>query len=278
MRKIIWITLTLVVFLGCSNEPGDLAEYEEAGRQAFLKRDYVKAKDYLGKAAALESSNREVLYYLGLTYQREYYLDSALFYLKRADILHPNDREINTVLYPIAAELKEWELAARALGVLIATGDPIEQHRERLADLNAKMGNLVVAFIHAKELLKAEPNNPDRYYQVAVLAHQNDSADYALNVVNQALDRFGAQKPFLVAKAMILSAKGENTIAESILRPMFEADSSVENKMNLAAVLAEQDARSKKEEARRLYLEVRDYLGNLPVIDSMLTELEKDLQ
>lgn len=278
MRKTVWIVLLLATFCRCGSGPETLAEYEEAGRQAFLNREYVKAKDYLGKAAALESSNREVLYFLGLTYQREYYLDSAMFYLKRADILHPNDREINTVLYPIAVELKEWELAARALMVLVITGDPIEEHRERLADLNAKMGNLVVAYIHARELLKSEPDNPDRYYQVAVLAHQNDSMDHAFEVVNQALDRFGAQKRFLVAKAMILSAKQDHNGAEEILRSILAADSSAENKLNLAAVLAENDARSKKEEARRLYIEVRDYIGHLPLIDSMLTELEKDLQ
>jgi len=278
MRTVVLIFLSLAVLSGCGNEPNTLAEYEEAGRQAFLNREYVKAKDYLGKAAALESSNRDVLYYLGLTYQREYYLDSAMFYLKRADILHPYDREINTVLYPIAFELKEWELAARALMVLVVTGDPIEQHRERLADLNAKMGNMVVAYIHARELLKSEPDNPDRYYQVAVLAHQNDSVSQALDIINQALARFGAQKRFLVAKGMILSALGDHKGAEDILRPILHADSSAENKLNLAAVLAENDARSKKEEARRLYIEVRDYVGNLPIIDSMLTELEKDLQ
>jgi len=278
MRKIVWIFLSLAMFSGCGSEPQTLAEYEEAGRKAFLERDYVKAKDYLGKAAALESSNRDVLYYLGLTYQREYYLDSTLFYLKRADILHPNDREINTVLYPIAVELKEWELAARALMVLVITGDPIEQHRERLADLNAKMGNMVVAYIHARELLKAEPDNPDRYYQVAVLAHHNDSVDQAFAIVNEALERFGAQKRFLVAKAMIMSARKDHDGAEEILRSILEADSSAENKLNLAAVLAENDVRAKKEEARRLYIEVRDYVGNLPLIDSMLTALEKDLQ
>ena len=127
-------------------------------------------------------------------------------------------------------------------------------------------------------MLKAEPENPSRYYQVAILAHQNDSVDYALDVVNRAIEKFGDQLQFTTTKGILLAEKKDFDGAERLLRPILDADSSIMNKLNLANVLADQDSRPKKEEARRLYLDIKEQVGNQYNIDSLLTELEKDLK
>jgi tetratricopeptide (TPR) repeat protein len=242
-----------------------------------LNEDYAKARAYLGKAASLKSSDRDVLYYLGMSYQREFFLDSALFYLKRADLLHPLDREVNEALYPIAAQLKEWDLAARAIMVLVQTGDPIEQYRERLADLNVKMGNNIIAFVHARELLKTDSLNPDRYYQLSVLAFKIDSFQVAEDVVDRAIDKFGPNPAFLSSKGMLLTQKSEYAEAEKIFRPLLEADSSVINKYRLASALIDQSARTKKEEAYRLYSDIKDVVGPELKVDSLLMSLDSIL-
>ena len=277
MRKILLIVMPLFVFIASCGEPDSLSEFEQAGKEAYLNEDFAKAREYLGKAASMKSSDRDVLYYLGMSYQREFFLDSALFYLKRAALLHPSDREVNEALYPIAAQLKEWDYAIRAIMVLVQTGDPIEDYRERLADLNVKSGNNVVAFIHAKELLKMDSLNPDRYYQLSVLAFKIDSFYVAEDLVDLAIDKFGPSPVFLSSKGMLLTQKGELEQAEKLLRPLLVSDSSTINKYRLANALVDQSDRSKKEEAFRLYLDIKDFVGPELKVDSMLFHLDSIL-
>ncbi|UCG61453.1 MAG: hypothetical protein JSV52_14220 [Candidatus Zixiibacteriota bacterium] len=277
MLKHVLLLIPLIILVtGCSG-PSTLAEYEEAGKKAYEDEDYARARDYLGKAASMKSSDRDVLYYLGMSYQREFFLDSALFYLKRADLLHPNDREINETLYPIAAQLNEWDFAIKAIMVLVLTGDPIENYRERLADLNVKMGNNIVAFIHARELLKMDPDNPERYYQLAILAYNIDSLHVSENTVDTALAKFGPLPQFLSAKGMLLTDKGEFAQAEKILRPLYEEDPSIINKYKLANALIGQDDRAKKQEAYQLYMSLKDLVGPEFKIDSLLADLSGQL-
>ena len=277
MRRLLWLVIPALMLVACDMEPKTIGELEKAGKEAFLKEDYAKARDYLGKAVTLKSSDRDILYFLGLSYKRDYMMDSALFYLKRTDILHPNDREVNLSIYPIAAELKEWELAARAVNVMIATGDPIEKYRERLADLNVKMENYFVAFLHARALLEMEPENPGRYYQLSLISFKLDSLNYSLDIIEQAMDKFGENPRFLSQKGLILSEKKEYAAAERIFRPLLAADSSAMTKWNLAGALANQDKRSKKQEAYELYQQVKDILGPQFQIDSSLSVLEQEL-
>lgn len=277
MRKIlVVVALSFLIIASCGG-PDSLSEYEKAGKEAYLNENYAKAREYLGKAVNLKSSDRDVLYYLGMSYQREFFLDSALFYLKRADLLHPMDREVNEALYPIAAQLNEWEFAIRAIMVLVQTGDPIEEYRERLADLNIKEGNNIVAFVHARELLKMDSLNPDRYYQLSVLAFKVDSFHVAEDVIDRAIDKFGPSPMFLSSKGMLLTQRGEYTQAEKILRPLLAEDSSTINKYRLANALIDQSARSKKEEAFRLYFDIKDVVGPELKVDSLLHYLDSTL-
>lgn len=277
MKKLRLIMIPMIIIAVACGGPNSLSEYEKAGKEAYLKEDYAKAREYLGKAASMKSSDRDVLYYLGMSYQREFFLDSALFYLKRADLLHPNDREINEALYPIAAQLKEWDYAARAIMVLVLTGDPIEDYRERLADLNVRSGNNIVAFIHTRELLKTDSLNPDRYYQLATLAYKIDSFQVAEQTVDVAIDKFGVTPEFLSTKGVLLTQKGEYARAEKILRPLLEADSSIVNMYRLANALREQADRSKKEEAFQLYSNIKYVVGPEFKVDSLLSDLSEAL-
>lgn len=277
MRRLLLLTATAILMVACSKEPQTLVELEKAGKNAYLEEDYTTARDYLGRAVTLKSSDRDVLYFLGMSYQREFLLDSALFYLRRADLLHPNDREINTVMYPIAAQLGEWELAARAIMVMVVTGDSIEPYRERLADLNVKMGNIGVAMIHAKELLRLEPDDVERYHQLAFLAYRKDSLDLAIEVINRATERFGEDNQLVLLRGLVFMAQMDFVSAERLLRRAVAADSSATNKMHLAIALSKQDNRSKKQEAVGLYREIRDFVSPEFKVDSLLFDLELEL-
>ncbi|UCE25595.1 MAG: hypothetical protein JSU74_05995 [Candidatus Zixiibacteriota bacterium] len=277
MHRILLLFVTAILMVACSKEPQTLAELEEAGKKAYLEEDYITARDYLGRAVTMKSSDRDVLYFLGMSYQREFLLDSALFYLKRADLLHPNDREVNSVMYPIAAQLGEWELAARAIMVMVVTGDSIEQYRERLADLNVKMGNIGVALIHAKELLRLEPDKVERYHQLAFLAHRRDSLDLAIEIIDQATEKFGEDNQLVFLRALVYMSQEDFASSEALLRRLVAADSTAINKLHLALALSKQDSNAKKLQAVDLFREVRDFVSPEYKVDSLLFDLELEL-
>ena len=66
MRKILLIIIPLLVLVSSCGGPSSLSEYEEARKEAYLNEDYARAREYLGKAAFMKSSDRDVLYYLGM--------------------------------------------------------------------------------------------------------------------------------------------------------------------------------------------------------------------
>lgn len=278
MKKFSWILIPVLLITACSKSPQTLKEFEKAGREAYLDEEYDLARQYLRQAVILKSSDRDVLYYLGLSFQREYLLDSALFYLKRADLLYPNDREVNSAIYPIASELREWETAIRAINCLIRTGDPLEKYRLVLADLNAKQGNETAALVHAQMLLEAEPDNPDRFYQVAVLAHRVDSMDLAMKTIDAAVAKFGPQDRFFAVKARVLTTLGQFEQAENTLRPLYERDTaSVEYRYLLAFSLSLQGPLEKKREAYRLYRQIQNLVVDDYMIDSAVAALAEEL-
>lgn len=278
MKKIILVSLLIGFFGSCSQEPQTLEELKKAGEKAFINEDYAAARKYLSKAVAQRPSDRHLLYLLGISYQRDYLYDSAFFYLKRVDVLFPGDREVNLELYKIAEAIEDWKNAIKAIHVLVKTGDPIEQYYSALAELNLKNENFKAAYYFYRKLLETQPDNPNHHLVVANLAAQLDSLDVSLAVTDSALEKFGPKVEFLLNKGMFLTAKRRYQESEAIFRSLLASDSSsVPYKLNLANVLASQDDRGKKQEAYRLYLDLKPVVGGEFRLDSMISALEKEL-
>ncbi len=282
MEKTMKILLVLAVFavfcLSCGSEPETFEELKRAGQKAFIDKDYELARDYLTEAVRIKTSDRDVLYFLGLSYSRDYMYDSAYYYLGRANVFHPNDREINLELQQIAYELDEWEAAAKAIKVLIQTGDPLEQWDERLAWLYRQMEKYRFAFYHYNRLFERQPDIKDWYLNLSNSAIAFDSIGFAMWVLDSAISRFGPQSDLLANKGLVYSFAEKHEEAEAILRQAYAMDSnSVATRMNLAHALAAQESEEKKREAYELYSEVRPLVGNTQIIDSVLQELESDL-
>ncbi|MFQ5453043.1 MAG: tetratricopeptide repeat protein, partial [Candidatus Zixiibacteriota bacterium] len=163
MKKVFSLFIFSIIISGCTQEPETFEELKKAGEKEFIKENYPAARKYFVTALKLKQSDRDILYFLGLSYQREYLLDSAIYYLKRGDLIYPNDREINLAIYPIAVELQEWENALKAISVLVTTGDPIDKYYKQLVELNIKAEHYIISFIYLKKLLEAEPDNPNWY-------------------------------------------------------------------------------------------------------------------
>ncbi len=273
--------LVIVLFLlvaGCTSEPKTDEEFIVTGTEAFTKQEFSKARDYLGTAVSRKPSDRQVLFYLGLSYSRDYLYDSAYYYLQRLNLLYPKDIEANREIYNLAIELKEWEGAMDALSTLIEAGDEPSQYWDELSELNKRVGRYENAFTFKKLLLEKEPENPTRYLELANVAALIDSVDLALDIIERATEKFGERQELLVNKGLYLAVAQRFTESESILRKLVLDDSTfIPARLNLAHTLASQKDIAKKREAYNLYLQLEPIAtGNLS-IDSMLVVLKDEL-
>ena len=70
--------------------------------KAFLDGQYAEARVNLLQALQEKTSDKDLLYFTALAYQHDFIMDSAFYYMKRANLLHPNDRELTEQFYDIA--------------------------------------------------------------------------------------------------------------------------------------------------------------------------------
>lgn len=278
MKKLTALLLITSTLFGCSGEPQSVEQLVNAGEKAIVAGDYAHARDYLSKAVARQPSDQHILYLLGISYRRDFLYDSAYYYLKRADLLHPGDREVNLELHRVAAVLQEWKSAVQAIHVLIETGDSEEMYIADLADLNLRLDNFSVAYHYYRRLSQIQPDNVQIWQHVVNLAAQLDSLEIALRVVDSALERFGRQDGLLISKALCLAASGDYDRSEAIFRSLVAQDTtSVGARINLAHTLSSQNSQAKKREALQLYLQVQSQADKSLKIDSLIEVLTEEL-
>jgi tetratricopeptide (TPR) repeat protein len=272
------LLLSLSMAAGCSG-PGSVKEHRAAGKEAFFNQDYAKARQHFLEALTAKPSDKELLHFIALCYRRDFMYDSAYFYLKQSDLLHPNDRETNLQIREVAIELAEWDGAISAVNVLANTGDGFEKHYTQLSDLWARANSPINAMFWARKALDSSPNSPELYLWTAYLAGLCDSLDVALVVLDSAIMIFDSTDAFVANKATILGRKKEYVAAERLLRPVAEKyPEAPEYQFDLAVILSEQDDREKKQEALQLLRELEPQAPSQLRVDSMIAELEKSLQ
>jgi len=277
MKKII-ILLCLTAFLAGCGGSDSVEELKSGGLKAFTDGKYVKARELLLKAIEKNPSDKDLLFFAGMSYKREFYYDSALFYLKRADLLYPKDREINKEIYEVALAVSEWEYAIRAIMVLVDTGDKLEDYYYQLADLYANTDYPLNVFFYLRRAYDKGMDDPNRFLQFANAAAIVDSMDLAFQVIDSAIARFGENPQFLTSKAKFHAYRQDYKTSEKMLRSMLKEDTaSAEVKFNLANVLSMQDSKKKKREALELYKEVKPQIQQYN-IDSVITALEEELK
>ena len=215
-----------------------------------------------------------------MSYKQDFMMDSALFYLKRTDLLHPNDREVNLAIFRVAMQLQDWQNALRASSVLIATGDPIQDYYDQLIDLNIKVNNRPVAFVYAKKYLALDTNDANRYLVAANLAAQIDSVDHAIELMEKAIDKFGRHPQFLINEGIYYASKYDYARSEQLMREAVAIDTvdPVASKLNLANVLSKESSREKKLEAYKIYTDLqKQQLPDVFKIDSTVAALKDEL-
>ena len=278
MKRIIILIFTLGIVLGCSKEPQSFDEFITAGKEAFNKEQYTQAREYLTEAVKLQPSHYETLFFLGLSYSRDYMMDSALIYLKKANHLYKNDREINLELYKVAATVNDAQTTMNAIKVLIKTGDPADYYDEQMADLNSQESKFYNAMYYYKRLLEKEPDNPNRYLDLANCAANTDSIELALRTLDSAEARFGTGPEIKLNRGIFLASIKKYDEAEIILRDLFNSDTLANSfRLSLAHVLSSQDDLKKKKEVYDHYIYLNAKLPGNFNLDSLITVLKTEL-
>lgn len=277
MKKILF--LLIVLCIGCSQEPQTLEELRTAGQNAYVDGDYSSAQIYFSKALLIKASDRDVLYYLGQTFQKLHQDDSAVYYFKRADLLYPNDRELNLAIYHSAEIIKDYTNRIKAIHVLIKTGDAPEPYQFELADLNLRAGNIFVSYLILKKIWENKTDDPNIYLALGNVSAQVDSVEFAAKITREAINRFGEKEQFVVNLAIYLAGAGELAEAEKVLRKVLKKNPKIQSyKMNLANILSVNESKSKKEEGLKIYQNLRLEYGNILNLDSLIVDLLQQLE
>ncbi len=277
MKRFALVGLVLV-FMACSQAPQTLEELTEAGKKSLASGDYLQARTFLLQALKESPSDRDLLYLAGTCYLRERMPDSAHFYLKRADLLHPQDLEINIALAEASMESENWLDARHALEFQRKHGSYDPGRLENLLTASMNGEEYSFAYQYAKEILVSDSDRAMDYLLLANLASELDSPQVAISIMDTALARFGAREEFLRNKATFLIAIKDYPAAERIFRSLLKQDStSVEYQLNLASCLRSQNSRTKSQEAYDIVLALRSGLPDTPELDSVLTEMRQDL-
>jgi tetratricopeptide (TPR) repeat protein len=282
MRRNYFVFAALLIGLvlsGCFGSDS-LEELRKSGYESLEKREFAQARGYFLKALEQDARDKETLVGLAQAYRQDSRYDSAIYYYKRADLMHPKDREILQQIREVAVVLGDWQNAIDAIESMIRLGDPKDMWHEQLADLWLKNGQPGRAFFHARRAVVYGTNNPAIYLQAANWAAQHDSTSAAFEIFDSAIAKFGPLDPFVVNKALLLSMTGQQRQAEALIREAVERESPPppDLQFNLANILASQPERAKKQEALTIYRELGNRYPGQFQLDSLISALDAQLK
>lgn len=271
--------LLLSLFLiGCGQEKTSFEELKKEGVSAYVSGDYLKAREILKKAQQARGTDRDVLYYLGRAYAQDYIYDSAVLVLKQADYLHPDDIEINQAILNAAHSSRAWVEAKDALKNLVRLDKPPDDYLERFNLYYGEIGNIPQLWYYRSQLLKADPDNPVRYLELANVQLKLDSLDRAIEILEDATTRFEDVPELTTNLALYYGYANQDKKAEQLFRSLVAQNP--ENPiylLNLANVLTTQRDRAKKTEGLKIYRDIRSQVPKEIPIDSLIEAVEAEL-
>lgn len=280
MRRLVILFVLGLVAFGCSSQKEDPEYYLKSGQESFLAGKYREATNLFLEGLKHSPSNHELLYYTGLSYQKEYMYDSALFYLKKVDLLFPHEREINLAIYQVAPKVKDWENSIKAIRVLIRNGDNEEKYRNDLIQYYSNREMYVNSMYLLRKVLANNPEKIEPYLQMCNYSTFAESLEVAQAYNDTAVDKFGYVDELKSNQGTIFAFKGEFIKSEKIFRELFNLDTAnFYYKTNLASSLSEQNSILKKKEALKLFEEVRlQTSANSAQLDSIIYNLKEEIQ
>ena len=278
MRRLLFLfIITGFLSVSCGQAPDDFQDLLNSGKDALAAGNYNKAVNNLMKALELSPSDRDVLYYLGLTFDKLALPDSAHTFLTRAYLLYPRDREINNDLLRICPQVNDYDGALKAIQALIVTGDSEKMHWPALANFNYAVDNMYLAAEYYRKLLAEFPDQPTYHLRLADALARLDKFDESNAALQNACDRFGPNPMAYSAMAFNYASMEKFDKAEEYLRKALELDpDNIPSWVNLGHMLRQRGGPDRKREALGIY---RRFLENAPAefgLDSLIKALEAE--
>jgi tetratricopeptide (TPR) repeat protein len=281
MRKLVACVLALIVvgLLACSGERTDLESLRAAGKKAFVNQNYLEARRLFNKALLKAPSDPEVLYFNGLAYKRDYIYDSALIFIKRADLARPNNSEYNREVLDLAVRTENWEYALRAISVLTKNGEPVQNYYSRLAEYTARNKQPLLSLYWQRKVMELDTTNIDEIFRLISIALTVDSLRLADELLTNAERRFGTSDPLVANRAMLMIHEKKYGEAAAAFRALSAKDTTnFGYRLNLANALSMMPAKDSKREALSIYRSIPPEMSAQFKVDSLIVALEKELQ
>jgi len=273
------LVLSACCWIGCSGGRADLESLRAAGKKEFVDRHYLEARTIFNKALLLAPSDTEILYFNGLAYKRDYIYDSALIFIKRADLVKPNNPEYNREILELAQRTENWEYALRAISVLVKNGEPVQSFYSQLAEFTARNKQPLLSLYWQRKVVETDTTNIDETFRLISIALTLDSLGLVEEQLSAAERRFGPSDPLLANRGMLMIHQNRYADATAVFRSLVSKDTANYGyRLNLANALSMMPAKENKREALALYKTIPSEFGTQFKVDSLIVALEKELQ
>ena len=193
-------------------------------------------------------------------------------------ILHPGDIEINQAILNAAHTSRAWVEAKDALKNLVRLDRAPDDYLERFNLYYGEIGNVPQLWYYRSQLLKADPDNPVRYLELANVQLKLDSLDRAVEILEEATTRFEDVPELTTNLALYYGYANQDKKAERLFRSLVAQNP--ENPiylLNLANVLTTQKDRAKRTEGLKIYRDIRSQVPREIPIDSLIEAVEAEL-
>jgi tetratricopeptide (TPR) repeat protein len=277
ISHIVSVVAMTLLLAACSKEPTSLEDLRAAGKKAYLNQKYAEARTYFNKALKISSVDADILYFNGLSYKRDYIYDSALRFIKRADLAKPDNLEINREIYDLAQKTENWDYALSAVRVLIFNGEPEQKYHKDLAKFSIMSGQPLEALWWQSKVMEVD-SSAGEYEKLVTIYLSMDSLNEALDKIKIMRTKFGDSDQLKASEGTIFVSQKKYAEAENIFRTLLAKDSAqLGYKLNLANTLSFSPDKIKKREALSLFKALPPDFAKKYNVDSLIHVIDSQL-
>lgn len=264
--------------IGCSSKTNDFASLKAKGLEHIGAGEYEKAEELLSLALKKQPSDRETMFFLGVS-QSNLGMDSlAVSSFRKVIKLHGSDVETarNLILASLAAE--DWDSGLDGLYALVDAGEPFNTLFLEFYDMYYRSGRLLNASRMMDSLIRKDPERADYYLKAANLKGQIEMYDEAEMQLQEALRRFGPSVE-IYSNLGVLQMQQENfSRAEVMFRKgVTLAPTNDGALMNLANCLSISSKPEARQEAVATYRRMSQITFDRLRLDTVVSRLEYEL-
>lgn len=274
------LVLGILLLSGCLSREDRFARYKQAGEDAFARGEFRLAREKFLGALEFNTSDRDVLYMIGLSYRRDNIFDSAQLFLKRADLYNPGDSAILHELYQTAMVTQSWQVALDAVLSLLHRGEPLEKYIDQMVALYRSLKFPSPVAYYLRQLVDKFPDSLRFRRDLVTVLCELDSVPAANGVLDTAFTHFGEIPPLIATRAEMYVYQNRLEEAADVYRYLLRTDSlyATQYTFFLANTLMLQARPDRTREAITLYQEIKPVFPDQPLLDSLLQVADSLLQ